>query len=333
SYLDGTAIASIAVNARGQAALVIQVPSEPQSVSFVATYLGDGSAKASSSSPDAVLITPTGSTVALSVPQTNVLRVPTTLVATITPASAGGTVTFSVGNVVVGSQAVAKGQASVEWTPQGAGAFTVSASYSGDRGTPRGTATNQVVVVAETRADSITVDPVGAAGAWVPGGSVTFMNGTSMALATSSTSNMPVQLAESGPCMLAGNRLTARSGSGSCTVTALTRSGNGFSGAANTYRVLLTPGWQTARLAAPASGVVNRGAVVKLGKPNLRTTAGQLVTWKVTAGKAQCAVVFTSDGTAKLKARKRGPCNIRATAPGVDGQWNRYAVYRAYVIR
>ena len=180
--------------------------------------------------------------------------------------------------------------------------------------------------------DSITVDPVGAAAVWVPGGSVTFMNGTSMALAATAESQMPVQLAIAGSCALSGARVTAQAGSGSCTLTALTRPGNGFSGASNTYRILLAPGWQAAVLAAPASGVIARGTRVRLGRAGLETTAGQPVDWTVTKGKRVCELIRSPRGATSILARRSGACNVRASAPGVDGHWNAYAVYRRYTI-
>lgn len=180
--------------------------------------------------------------------------------------------------------------------------------------------------------DSITVDPVGAAGAWAPGGSVMFMNGTSMSLAATSESQMPVQLAIAGSCALSGARVTAEGGSGACTLTALTRPGNGFAGASNTYRILLTPGWQTAPLAAPASGVIARGTRVRLGRAGLVTTAGQPVEWRVTKGRGVCELIRTANGAMSVMARRTGACNVRASAPGVDGQWKSYAVYRLYTI-
>ena len=181
-------------------------------------------------------------------------------------------------------------------------------------------------------ADSITVDPVGAASPWTPGGAVTFMNGTSMALVATSESQMPVQLAVAGSCGLTGARITAQEGNGSCTLTALTRAGNGFSGTSNTYRILLAPGWQTAPLAAPASGMRELGSRTRLGRASLVTTAGQPVVWRVTKGRRLCELRRTPSGATWLLARRTGSCNVRASAPGVDGQWNAYAVFRVYTI-
>ena len=180
--------------------------------------------------------------------------------------------------------------------------------------------------------DSITVDPVGAAAAWTPGGSVTFMNGTSMSLVATAESQMPVQLAIAGSCALSGARVTAQAGSGSCTLTALTRPGNGYAGASNTYRILLAPGWQTAPLAAPASGAIARGKRMKLGRAGLVTTAGQAVEWRVTKGRGVCELIRSASEATWVIARRSGSCNVRASAPGVDGQWNAYAVYRIYTI-
>lgn len=185
---------------------------------------------------------------------------------------------------------------------------------------------------AAASADSITVDPVGAAAPWAPGGSVTFMNGTSMSLTATSQSQMPVQLAVAGSCALSGTRVTAQAGSGSCTLTALTRSGNGYAGASNTYRILLAPGWQTAPLAAPASGAIARGQRVRLGRAGLVTTSGQPVEWRVTKGRGVCELIRSSSGAAFVLARRSGSCNVRASALGVEGQWNAYAVFRVYTI-
>lgn len=180
--------------------------------------------------------------------------------------------------------------------------------------------------------DSITVDPVGAAAAWIPGGSVTFMNGTSMSLLATAESQMPVQLAIAGSCALVGVRVTAQAGAGSCTLTALTRPGNGLAGASNTYRILLAPGWQTAPLIAPPSGSIARGQRVRLGRASLVTTAGQPVEWRVTKGREVCKLIRSPKGATSVIAQRSGACNVRASAPGVEGQWNAYSVYRIYTI-
>ena len=203
--------------------------------------------------------------------------------------------------------------------------FVMGAALLLIAGLPTGTA-------AAASPDSITVDPVGAAAAWTPGGSVTFMNGTSMSLVATAESQMPVQLAIAGSCALAGTRVTAKGGSGSCTLAALTRPGNGYAGASNTYRILLAPGWQTAPLAAPASGTIARGTRVKLGQARLVTTAGQPVEWRVTKGRGVCELIRSASGATSVIARRSGACNARASAPGVDGQWNAYAVFRVYTI-
>lgn len=64
------------------------------------------------------------------------------LTATITPANAGGTVTFKAGSIVIGTAPVGNdGKATVQWTPTAAGQQTITADYSGS-----GTATDHISV-------------------------------------------------------------------------------------------------------------------------------------------------------------------------------------------
>jgi hypothetical protein len=71
---------------------------------------------------------------------------------------------------------------------------------------------------------------------------------------------------------------------------------------------------------------------VKLGRPGLVTTAGQTVAWRVTKGRGSCKIVRTASGATRLVVRRGGSCNVRASAPTVEGEWKAYAVFRAYVI-
>ncbi|SDD61347.1 Ig-like domain-containing protein [Rhodococcus tukisamuensis] len=77
----------------------------------------------------------------------------TTLTAKVTPADAGGTVTFKDGNTVVGTAQVgADGTATTEWTPATAGQITVTAEYSGN-GTVNASSDRESVIVAPADGD------------------------------------------------------------------------------------------------------------------------------------------------------------------------------------
>ena len=89
---------------------------------------------------------------------------------------------------------------------------------------------------------------------------------------------------------------------------------------------------QTATLSAPQSGNVNVGKTLTLESPSQQdTNAGQNITWKITKGKnSVCSLKFPSSGAVKLKILKKGQCNVKGSAAGVDGQWNPFTVTRSY---
>ncbi|WP_147471790.1 Ig-like domain repeat protein [Nocardia stercoris] len=71
----------------------------------------------------------------------------TTLTATVTPANAGGTVTFLDGSTTVGTGTVDNtGKATFSWTPTTAGGHSITANYSGSTTTAAATTTGTVTV-------------------------------------------------------------------------------------------------------------------------------------------------------------------------------------------
>ncbi len=195
-----------------------------------------------------------------------------------------------------------------------------------------------MTVLAQLKTDQITVDPVGSAGIWVPGSTITLSNGARVALAVSSASRLKVSLKVLGPCSLDASTLQINGVGAACTLTASTVGGNGYAPVTQTYKVLPAPGAQTARVLAPTSGYYARGSRLKLSRMASTTNIGQQVTWRVTKGsvtkkgKKRCKV-YNTKKLFKVKLKKRGKCRVIGSAPAVPGQWDRFVVKRTYRAR
>ena len=329
-YLSsGAAIGSSGLDGAGRASINYTTPSTAGTLTVYAVYVGDGNANSSKTANDAVSITAQAATVALVVPQTNYVNTAVQLTAKITPASATGTVDFSVNGKYLGTGKVANGAATLTWVPNALGTFTLTAKYSGGGGIDGGSASNSVQVIQQLKPDVITIDPVGSPGAWAPGPSATLVNGASVTLNTSSASGSPVQLSVAGPCALAGNVMKVNGAGTPCTITASTNGGNGYSPLAQQYVVQTVAGPQTAKVVAPASGSYSKGSKLKLSRLDAVTNVNQPVRWKVTSGGKYCKVV-ASGKYYKLKLVKKGTCNVRGSAPAVSNQWTAYSTTRTY---
>ncbi len=255
------------------------------------------------------------------------------LTAKMDPSTATGTVEFFVGNASLGKSTVAKGIAVLTWVPTSTGTFTLTAKYSGSSGVDPGTATNKVTVSPQLKTDQITMDPVGSAGIWVPGSTITLSNGARVQLAVSSASRLKISLKVAGPCSLDGLTLQIMGVGAPCTLTASTAGGNGFAPVSQSYRVLPAPGAQTARILAPSSGYYKRGARLKLSRQASTTNIGNQVTWRVTKATQKRCTIYRTAKLYKVKLKKRGRCRVIGTAPSVPGQWDRFVVKRTYRAR
>jgi hypothetical protein len=334
----GSALGTVRLSSKGIATLEYTTPAKVGTITVYAVYAGDSSSNTSRSSEDAIKITAKSSTVSLIVPQTNYVNTGVTLTAKVDPSTATGTVEFFVSNRSIGKATVAKGFAVRAWVPTATGTFTLTAKYSGGSGVDPGTATNKVTVSPQLKTDQITVDPVGSAGIWVPGSTITLSNGARVRLDVSSASRLKVSLRVTGPCSLDALTLQINGVGAPCTLTASTAGGNGYAPVAQAYQVLPAPGAQTARILAPSSGYYKRGAKLKLSRMASTTNIGNQVTWRVTKGsvtkkgKKRCTI-YTTKKNFKVKLKKRGKCRVIGTAPAVPGQWDRFVVKRTYRIR
>jgi len=332
-YLKGgSALGSAALTSKGVATLKYTTPANVGNIAVYAVYAGDASANPSRSSDDSIKITAKVSTVSLIVPQTNYVNTGVVLTAKIDPSTATGTVDFFVNGKFLGTSKVVKGVAVITWVPNATGTFTLTAKYSGGSGVDPGTATNKVTVSQQLKTDQITVDPVGSAGIWVPGSTITLSNGARVQLAVSSASRLKIALNVTGPCSLDGLTLQINGVGAPCVLAASTGGGNGYAPVSQSYNVLPAAGAQTARVLAPSSGSYRKGSRLKLSRMASTTNIGQQVTWRVTKGKKRCKV-YTTSKLFKLKLKKRGKCRVVGSAPAVPGQWGSFYTKRVYRIR
>lgn len=329
---NGSVIGASVLDGTGRATLRYTTPSATGTVFIYVAYGGDANASPSQSATDSIKVTTQASTVALTVPQTNYVNSAVPLTAKITPATATGTVDFSVNGKYLGTGKVANGVATLTWVPSALGTFTLTAKYSGGGSVNGGSASNQVQVVQQLKPDQITVDPAGSPAAWVPGGAVTLANGDAVTLNVSSASGQTVRLAISGPCSLVANALKVNGVGGPCTLTASTNGGNGFSPTTQKYTVQTVAGTQTATVTAPASGTYGRGSTLNLSKVKAKTNLGQPVKWKVTSGAKRCSIIVKGSYY-KLKLTKAGTCKVKGSAPAISDQWRAYSTTRTYTIR
>lgn len=303
---------------------------------FIATYIpaAGSQATASTSVQDAVIATPSGNTISLTAPPNLSVGAPVTLVATVYPSNVQGSVGFNVnGNWISPSIPLVNGQATYSWKPTTAGKVTLGASYTTNNG-GSGSTTDVVTVNAPTATDVITLVQPGW-GNWSNGGSYNMGNGSNFSFAASTLSGAPVTLSETGPCQISGLTLSVNSGSGNCTMKAVSPGANGYSGVTYTYNINLVPGIQTANVSAPNSGSYKVGRALVLESPTASdTNAGQNINWVIKkGGKKSCALLYPSNGAVTLRIKNKGTCTVVGKAPGVSGQWQPFQTARNYTGR
>ncbi len=300
---------------------------------FQATYSGDSNAQAGSPSPqDIMYASPSGNTITLAAPGTATVGVPVTLTATFVPANIQGSVGFTVnGQPISASVPIVNGSASFVWNPTAAGTVTVGASYTTNGGASGSTSDKVNVVAGPAQNDVITLTQPGF-GTWSPNGTYTLPNGSSTTMTATTLSGAPVTLSETGPCSVNGLTITVPVGNGQCNIQAKSPGGHGYGPVTYGYTVNAGIGQQTAILAAPPSGHINKGRTLILETPDqVDTNAGQNISWAITKGKGKvCKLVYPSSGAVNLKMVGKGSCTVRGTAPGVPNQWAPYTVVRTY---
>ncbi|MFC4605196.1 Ig-like domain-containing protein [Rhodococcus kronopolitis] len=146
---SGTRVGEAALDAAGKATLA-WIPTVAGNRTVTAHFLGTGFAAASQSSTIPVQVAEriVPSTIALAPVTDAQVGKAGAITATVSPAGAGGTVTFKDGDVVIGTSPVgADGTATTEWTPATEGQRTVTAEYSGN-GTVTASSVQESVTVA-----------------------------------------------------------------------------------------------------------------------------------------------------------------------------------------
>ncbi len=314
-------------------------PPSTGTYTFQSVYSGDANALASTSQVDTVLATPSGGTIALNAPGIATVGTPIALTATVFPtATTQGSVGFTLNNAPISASIpLVNGVASFTWTPTSPGTFNIGANYMTNDGRSGSAAASPISISAgPASTDGITLIQPGV-GPWSPNGVYTLTNGTSFTFTVSTLSGAQATLKDAGPCNLQGNTLTIDTGNGSqCILTASSPGGPGFAPISQSYTILTTSGNQTAALAAPATGsTLQRGRTVRLETPAQgKTNAGQLVEWRVLNNSRNvCRLRFPANGSVTLQTQARGVCNVRATAPAVAGQWNRFVQKFQYRVR
>ncbi len=307
-------------------------PTVAGTYTFQATYSGDVNATSSTSPLDTIVATASGNTIVLSAPATMTQGVPVQLTATVYPAGVSGTVGFTInGSPISGAIPIVNGQSSLLWTPNVVGQVTLGASYTTNAGGSGSTSEKVTIVAGPVSKDVITLTQPGY-GTWAPNGTYSLGNGSNFAFQATTLSGAAVTLSENGPCQVSGLTLVVDTGSGQCQLTASSNGGAGYAAVRQNYTVNTVPGQQSAKLAAPQSGNINKGKTITLEKASQGTTnAGQPISWKITAGKGKvCSLSFPSNGSVKLKMKAKGTCTVKATAPAVPNAWAKFLTTRTY---
>lgn len=288
----------------------------------------------STTAADTVLVTPSGSNIALTMPPAVFLGTPTTIAATVFPTNTQGSVGFTVnGKPISASVPIVNGSALFVWTPTILGQQVVGANFTGNGG-QSGATQNVVTVQQSTQADVITLTQPGF-GIWAPNGTFPLGNGTSFTFTATTLSGASVALRDTGACNTSGLALTIDTGTGQCNIIAVSAGGNGYQPVSQGYLVNMVPGMQTATLAAPNSGRVNVGNTIRLATARQgQTNARQTITWSITQGRnTVCRLAFPNSGVVNLRINKRGQCTFRARAAGVPNSWAPFQLQRTYTAR
>ena len=324
-------------------ATVSWTPTSLGSVNIVATYSPASSGgitpavcnNACTSAPDNVVVTSTGNAVGLSVPNLFV-GVPSTLVATVFIPSYAGSVVFTVNGSAIGAAAPVTaasvgtaGVASVVYTPAAVGNVTLAATWTGNNG-QTGTTSQTATVQTATGPDIVTIDPNGDPAPWSSSApNLTPPGNYVLGVKTASGSAATLTISGAG-CALAGNTVTVTGTSGSCVLNAKTAGGNGFSPGNSNFTLALTNGVQTAALAMPSSRRVPKGRTITLATPSQgETNAGQEISFRVTAGRNNCRLVYPASGAVRMRKTGSGRCTVVGTAPAT-GNYSPFSISRTY---
>ncbi len=212
----------------------VWTPPSVGTYNFTATYNQTAGAL-SSSSTDSTNVLASVPLVTLRLPTQYTIGEPVPLSAVVNNApNFTGSAGFSIingntPNYIGGSVGLnSNGVATTAWTPSVTGYQVVQANVSNTGNTISGVATQGISVSAAGALDpmSVSAPNLGTLKVNVP---VTAKAGSRLPVSTQSGSGAAVNLSEGGPCFIQANTLVVPSGRGSCTLTASSPGGNGFS--------------------------------------------------------------------------------------------------------
>ncbi|MDA3022967.1 MAG: hypothetical protein O2943_10035, partial [Actinomycetota bacterium] len=224
----------------------------------------------------AVEVTPNGQNVQIEVPQ--IYRgITSELIATTYPTTLQGSVAFTInGSPMSASITVVNGRATFPFVTQSLGWQDIGVSF---------TKLNNPNVFGVTHSWVNVLPSKGPAPVSFTPAISTLLNGQAQVFELTSPAGPINALTAAGGCVASALTVTAISGSGDCSLTAIAPWGQGYDGAATTTFLKLEPGRQSANL---NQGIANTvvGQRVNLITGDNRTNAGRGIKWRVITGAA-----------------------------------------------
>ena len=297
-------------------ASIVWYAAELRSYSFSAIFYPEDGAMLNSSQTStntSVEVTPNGQIVQIEVPQ--IYRgITSNLIATTYPTTLQGSVAFTInGSPMSGSITISNGRATFPFVTQSLGWQDIGVSFTLlNNPNVFGVAHSWVNVLPSNGPAPVS---------FVPALS-TIPNGQAQVFELISPAGPINSFTAAGGCIASTLTVTAISGSGDCSLTAIAPWGQGYDGAATTTVLKLEPGRQSANINQSIATTVV-GQRVNLITGDNRTNAGIGITWQVVKGAANCII---TSGAHFAQVRVLGPCTISGAARKVPGLWAPFEV-------
>ena len=297
-------------------ASIVWYAAELRSYSFSAIFYPEDGAMLNSSQTStntSVEVTPNGQIVQIEVPQ--IYRgITSNLIATTYPTTLQGSVAFTInGSPLSASITVNSGKATFPFVTQSLGWQDIGVSFTLlNNPNVFGVAHSWVNVLPSNGPAPVS---------FVPALS-TIPNGQAQVFELISPAGPINSFTAAGGCIASTLTVTAISGSGDCSLTAIAPWGQGYDGAATTTVLKLEPGRQSANINQSIATTVV-GQRVNLITGDNRTNAGIGITWQVVKGAANCII---TSGAHFAQVRVLGPCTISGAARKVPGLWAPFEV-------
>ena len=297
-------------------ASIVWYAAELRSYSFSAIFYPEDGAMLNSSQTStntSVEVTPNGQIVQIEVPQ--IYRgITSNLIATTYPTTLQGSVAFTInGSPLSASITVNSGKATFPFVTQSLGWQDIGVSFSQLNNPNVFGVAHMWVNVLPSKGPAIIY--------FVPALS-TIPNGQAQVFELISPAGPINSFTAAGGCIASTLTVTAISGSGDCSLTAIAPWGQGYDGAATTTVLKLEPGRQSANINQSIATTVV-GQRVNLITGDNRTNAGIGITWQVVKGAANCII---TSGAHFAQVRVLGPCTISGAARKVPGLWAPFEV-------